>query len=79
MAAPRKIVGDFCEWTTRRKSDFDRRSFRWKKSGQAWVLVGCPRGKFRRGVCADGTRAHKVLAPTDGYRCPRGRKHVHKG
>jgi hypothetical protein len=41
-----KMVGKFCERTMAPKSDFDKQSFRWKKSGKAWVLVGCPKGKW---------------------------------
>jgi hypothetical protein len=81
----RKIKGSFCERTPAPKSAFDKRSFRWKKSGRAWVLVGCPKGRWRKNRCAVGTKAHKVLAPAKGRskrgaqtRCRVGRK-IKKG
>jgi hypothetical protein len=54
--------GCFCEKTVAPKSRFAKKSFRWIKSGRSWVLIGCPKGKFRRGRCTVGTRAHKVMA-----------------
>lgn len=71
----KKIKGRFCERRVAPASAFDRRSFRWKRSGSAWVLVGCPRGEWDprativvrgrrvRGRCRVGTRAHRVLSP----------------
>jgi len=49
MAKPKtkKIVGTFCERTVAPKSEFDPRSFRYKKSGKAWVLIGCPKGEWQ--------------------------------
>lgn len=76
---PRKIKGTFCERALAPKSRFDRRSFRWKKSGAAWVLVGCPKGKFSRGRCRVGMRAHKLLARAKAGRCRRGGQKVRKG
>jgi hypothetical protein len=43
----KKIKGTFCERTTAPKSAFDKRSFRYKKSGKAWVLIGCPKGSWQ--------------------------------
>jgi hypothetical protein len=71
----RKITGTFCERTENPKSKFDGRSFRWKKSGRSWVLVGCPKGKWnaKKARCKVGTRAHKILARASA-RCRVGRR-----
>lgn len=68
----RKIHGRFCERSMAPKRRFDRRSFRWRQSGSAWVLVGCPKGKFRRKRCRVGLRAYKLLVPAHDH-CRRGR------
>jgi len=67
----RKIVGKFCERKLAAKTRFDRRSFRWKRSGRAWLLIGCPKGKWRPRLerCAVGTRAYVVLAAPKGATC----------
>lgn len=87
----RKIVGTYCEEKLAPKTQFDPRSFRYKKSGKAWLIVGCPRGfwdpkgyvtvkgKRRRGRCRVGTRVHKLLVPARGKRCPVGARRVTKG
>jgi hypothetical protein len=72
-----KIQGSFCERSVHGKQSFDPRSFRWVHSGRAWILVGCPHGKFTRGRCRVGLRAYKVLAPR--ARCKRGEKRIRKG
>jgi len=66
-----KMSGTFCESTKAPASSFDQRSFRWKKSGKSWILVGCPQGKWKarkkgKKKCAVGLRAHKVLARAHG-------------
>jgi len=63
-----KIRGSFCATVKAPKTKFDRRSFRWKKSGKAFVLVGCPKGKWkpRTETCATGTRAYEILVRTSG-------------
>jgi hypothetical protein len=80
MARKRKIKGAFCEEKLAVKTDFDKRSFRYKKSGKAWVLIGCPKGKWnaRTSHCKVGTRAHKVLAPARGRACPVGTERITK-
>jgi len=72
-------VASYCERTVKPKPSFDRRSFRWKQSGSARVLIACPKGHYdaRREVCRVGTRAYKVVAPARG-RCPVGQRRVHK-
>lgn len=65
----------YCKRVVANKRKFDRRSFRWKRSGHVMVLVGCPRGKWKRGRCAVGTRAQKVLTRSNGA-CRVGEKHV---
>jgi hypothetical protein len=80
MARKRKIKGAFCEEKVTVKTAFDKRSFRYKKSGKAWVLIGCPKGQWAAKAkrCKIGTRAHKVLAPAHGTSCPVGTKHIRK-
>jgi hypothetical protein len=74
----RRIKGAFCEREMLPKSAFDRRSFRWKKSGGSWVMTGCRRGKFKRGRCTNGLRAHVVLVPARGGSCLTGGRLIHK-
>ncbi|UCC74975.1 MAG: hypothetical protein JSV86_10615 [Gemmatimonadota bacterium] len=81
-ARQRKMVGRFCERTKTPKSQFDPRSFRYKKSGSSWILIGCPKGQWqpRKQRCKVGTRAHKILrnvCPT--CRCKKGEKQKTKG
>lgn len=80
MARKRKIKGAFCEEKISVKSKFDKRSFRYKKSGKAWLIIGCPRGKWNTKTkrCKVGTRAHKLLAPPRGHACPVGAKRIRK-
>jgi len=73
-----KLRGRFCEKKVASKSSFAPRSFRWKKSGRARVLVGCPKGKFKNGVCSVGTRAYAVLVKSKGS-CPVGQHAIRKG
>lgn len=72
--------GTFCEKKLAAKKRFDRRSFRWKKSGKAWLLIGCPKGswKAKKQVCAVGTRAYALLSPTGGS-CPAHERRIRKG
>jgi hypothetical protein len=74
------IRGAFCEEKKAPKGSFDPRSFRWKKSGAAWVLVGCPRDGWqaRKAHCKAGLKAYVVLKPA-GARCAIGTKRVSKG
>ena len=76
-----KIKGTFCEIKKAPKAGFARASFRWKKNGRAWLLVGCSRGQWsaRARRCRVGTRAHVLLIPVSHRgRCTRG-KRVTKG
>ena len=73
--------GSFCEKTLTPRKQFDSESFRWKQSGKAWLLVGCPKGKWqpRKERCRVGTKAHKILVKK-GYRhCAVGTRRVVKG
>jgi len=74
-----KIRGSFCRSVKAPKTAFDKRSFRWKKSGRGFVLVGCPKGKWspKSATCKTGTRAHEVLVRVNGS-CSVG-KRVKKG
>lgn len=76
----RKIVGDYCEKKITPKARFDPRSFRYKRSGRAWVIIGCPRGQWnpQAGRCRVGTRAYKLLVPAEAGRCPAGTRRVRK-
>jgi len=80
VARTRKIKGTFCEQSQGTKAAFDRRSFRYKKSGKAWLLVGCPKGKWnaKSKRCRVGTRAYKFLAPSHGKRCAVGARRLNK-
>lgn len=70
-----KIRGTFCKTVKAPKTAFDKRSFRWKKSGKAFVLVGCRKGDWspKSATCKTGTRAHEVLVKSSGA-CRVGRK-----
>jgi hypothetical protein len=74
-----KIRGTFCEKTLTPKRLIDQRSLRWKRSGKSWLLIGCPRGRWRANQerCGVGTRGYKILTPADG-RCSRGAKRIKK-
>lgn len=74
-----KIKGRFCERQLASKRSFAKPSFRWKQSGRAWLLVGCPRGKWkpRAQRCTVGLRAYKLLKPSSGS-CPTGQQRITK-
>jgi hypothetical protein len=74
----RKIRGSFCEREIAPKESFAKRSFRWKRSGGAWLLIGCPVGQWapRAKRCKVGTRVHSILSPTIGHCRDRGRRVV---
>lgn len=44
------------------KGSFDARSFRWKRSGKAMILIACPIGKWspRKERCKVGTQAYEI-------------------
>ena len=69
----------YCERQLAPKRAFDRRSFRWKASGKARVLIGCPAGKWQSHSerCAVSTRAYKVLVRARG-RCRVGSRRITK-
>jgi hypothetical protein len=80
-AVARKIQGRFCERKPIPKGRFDKRSFRWRRSGASWILIGCPKGQWmpRKERCKVGTRAHAILrsvCPT--CRCRKGEKQITK-
>lgn len=74
------MQGTFCEKQIAAKSRFAKGSFRYKKSGAAWVLIGCPKRQWDAGAerCRAGTRAYKVLAPARSGRCSAGTKRITK-
>ncbi len=72
-----KLPKSKCERILEPKGSFAPRSFRWIKSGRAFLLIGCPAGEWmpRAKRCRVGTRAHaEVLAARKGKRCPAGSK-----
>jgi len=73
------IRGCHCKEVVAPKSKFDKRSFRWKKSGRGLILIGCPKGKWnaRTQRCKVGTRAHEVLHRAK-KRCPAGERRICK-
>jgi hypothetical protein len=63
-----RIKGSFCKQVKAPKTAFDRRSFRWKKSGKAFVLVGCRKGDWspKSKTCKTGTRVKEILVKSTG-------------
>lgn len=52
-----------------KKSYFDPKSFRWiRVSPRTQVLIGCKKGRFKRGKCDIGTEAYEIV--TERKRCP---------
>lgn len=74
------VQGTFCERQIVAKSRFAKESFRYKKSGAAWVLIGCPKRRWDARVarCRVGMRAYKVLAPAPSGRCSTDTKRITK-
>ena len=65
-----------CEKKVAPKGAFEKASFRWKKSGKGFILVGCPKGEWmpRKKRCSVGLRAHAVIVASKKGRCPVGSK-----
>lgn len=77
----RKIVGTFCEEALAPRRDFESSSFRWKRTGSAWLLVGCPKGDWNKTEqwCRVPTRGYRLLSPTSTRkRCPTGSRRITK-
>ena len=55
---------DRCE--PRTTDEFDESSFFSKKSGNATIVIGCPKGFYdsAKRKCRKGTRAFKMILPT---------------
>lgn len=70
--------GRYCERVVLSKGHFDRRSFRWKRSGPTWLLVGCRKGSWRRGQCSTGMAAHVILTRSNKA-CRLGARAIRKG
>jgi hypothetical protein len=77
----KQITGRFCERKLVPKRSFDVRSFRWKKKGKNWLLIGCPKGKWapQAGRCKVGTKAHVLLVAARGKGLCRVGRRVVKG
>ena len=60
-----ELKKNFIHCRKRPPKDFDRRSFRVKKSGNVKIVVGCPKGKFyaKHKKCRVGTRVQKIMYP----------------
>lgn len=77
MKAPKfKLPQNKCRKRLSKNIRFDRRSLRWIQSGSAYLLVGCPKGKYDASidVCLVGTRAYEQVKAAKGGACPRGFK-----
>ena len=59
----RKIRGTFRACKTGKRAA--KGSLRWKKSGSAWVLLGCAPHNWRNGRCTTGMRALEILRRRD--------------
>ena len=72
-----KIPAKKCVKRENPKKMFHKKSFRWKKSGKAMVLVGCPKKEWmpRAKRCAVGLKAFEVVKPRRGA-CSTGYKKV---
>lgn len=72
-----KLPKSKCERILAPKSGFAPRSFRWIKTGKAFLLIGCPKGEWmpRAKRCKVGTRAHAEVKAARG-RCARGSRRV---
>lgn len=77
MKAPKfTLPKNKCRKRLSKNIKFDRRSLRWVQSGSAYLLVGCPQGKYDASVdvCLVGTRAYEQVKSAKGNSCPRGFK-----
>lgn len=76
-----KIKGTFCESTITPKRTFAPASFRWKRSGKAWLITGCSKRGWQpnKKRCKVGLKAYILLAPAKGKkRCRRGQRIIRK-
>ena len=88
MSRRKSLAGFFdmfkCEKQVNAKARFDKRSFRWVKTGKlgrrAKVLIGCPKGHWEAKAkrCAVGTMAYKVIVEPVKGRCETPAKAVSK-
>ena len=62
-----KFRGCYRSCKRAREGQFDPRSFRLIARGRSrrktWILVACPKGKWKRGRCSVGTRAVRIDRP----------------
>lgn len=87
------IKGTFCERKGQlTKARCAKGSYRWGKSGKAWLLYCCPKGAWEsgkyiyrikdgkrrrtRGRCSTGMRTHVLLVPR--ARCKPGERRIVK-
>lgn len=61
-----KMSGTYCRIRKEPLANVDKRSIRWHPSGPGWVMVACPKGKFRGDICSVGMKAVEILVPAKG-------------
>lgn len=60
----------YCRQRIAAPSRFAARSLRTVKAkGGRKLVVGCPKGKFRKGRCSVGTRLQTILYPLGSKKC----------
>lgn len=60
---PRDVTKNFVRERQFPPAKCAKGSFRTIRSGKVKIVICCPKGKWRRGRCAVGTRAQSILRP----------------
>lgn len=63
MAKKCEVIGNFRRCRQAPPSRFDSRSLRTITRGSVKIIVGCPKGHFKKGRCKVGLRAQSILYP----------------
>jgi hypothetical protein len=63
MAKKCEIRGNFKRCRQESPKHFAPRSLRTITRGKVKIIVGCPKGRFKKGRCTTGTRAQSILYP----------------
>lgn len=63
------VRGRYCRVRQRSPKSFARGSLRTVKRGGVRIVIGCPKGKFKRGRCSVGTKAQTILYPKGHKKC----------
>jgi len=61
--------GRYCRQRVASPKKFARNSLRTITRGSVKIVVGCPKGKFKKGKCSVGTRAQTILRPLGSPKC----------